>query len=572
MPSTINASNTTGGVITTGDGSGILQLQSGGTTALTINGANVTIAGTLATGGALPISSGGTNATATPTAGAVAYGTGTAYAFTNAGTSGQSLISSGSGAPTWGIVSPSISATASGAITAGNPVVINSDGTVSAVSGRGASSSSITQFTSNGTPPNFIAAPAYDTANDKVVIVYCDPGNVNYYGTYNVVTISGSTLSIGTTSNFISKYITFPKIVYDPVSAKMIIIYGDGSNIFRYIVGTVSGSTMTMGTEGTIASVYASSFDIVYDTANSKVVVLYNDSTNTRLRSIVGTVSGTTVSWGSPVDVIAGTSGNPVALAYVGSGKVVAVFNNSLVTNYLHAAVGTVSGTSISFGTAVQIVAYNSSYYACTYDSGNDRVAVSYLNASSGGSVAVGTVSGTSISFGTAVQFSATLSSYCPIVYEPLTGFVSLSYRGTSNYAYYQTGKVSGTSITFGTASTAFTTSIGTDFGGTYAGGATAAGFFTFPSASSNGRAFWGKGAFTNLTSTNFIGFSRATYANAATATVDVIGSVNSGQSGLTTGSPYYVLASGTGALTTSSSGNYYAGIATSATSILVKG
>ena len=35
----------------------------------------------------LPIANGGTNATATPTAGAVAYGTGTAYAFTAAGTS-----------------------------------------------------------------------------------------------------------------------------------------------------------------------------------------------------------------------------------------------------------------------------------------------------------------------------------------------------------------------------------------------------------------------------------------------------------------------------------------------------
>ena len=51
--------------------------------------------------GSLSIANGGTNTTATPTAGAVAYGTGTAYAFTSAGTSGQVLTSSGSGAPTW---------------------------------------------------------------------------------------------------------------------------------------------------------------------------------------------------------------------------------------------------------------------------------------------------------------------------------------------------------------------------------------------------------------------------------------------------------------------------------------
>ena len=51
--------------------------------------------------GTLPIGNGGTNGTATPTSGAVAYGTGTAYAFTAAGTTGQVLQSNGSSPPTW---------------------------------------------------------------------------------------------------------------------------------------------------------------------------------------------------------------------------------------------------------------------------------------------------------------------------------------------------------------------------------------------------------------------------------------------------------------------------------------
>jgi hypothetical protein len=51
--------------------------------------------------GTVPISNGGTNGTASPTAGAVPYGTGTAYAFTAAGSSGQILTSNGSSAPTW---------------------------------------------------------------------------------------------------------------------------------------------------------------------------------------------------------------------------------------------------------------------------------------------------------------------------------------------------------------------------------------------------------------------------------------------------------------------------------------
>jgi hypothetical protein len=52
-------------------------------------------------GATIAINRGGTNGTATPTAGGAAYGTGTAYAFTAAGTAGQVLTSNGASAPTW---------------------------------------------------------------------------------------------------------------------------------------------------------------------------------------------------------------------------------------------------------------------------------------------------------------------------------------------------------------------------------------------------------------------------------------------------------------------------------------
>jgi len=51
--------------------------------------------------GVLPIANGGTNSSATPTSGGVGYGTGTAHAYTTAGTAGQVLTSNGAGAPTW---------------------------------------------------------------------------------------------------------------------------------------------------------------------------------------------------------------------------------------------------------------------------------------------------------------------------------------------------------------------------------------------------------------------------------------------------------------------------------------
>ena len=58
--------------------------------------------------GVLPVANGGTNSTATPTAGGAGYGTGTAHAYTAAGTAGQVLTSAGAGAPVWSGVSGGI--------------------------------------------------------------------------------------------------------------------------------------------------------------------------------------------------------------------------------------------------------------------------------------------------------------------------------------------------------------------------------------------------------------------------------------------------------------------------------
>jgi len=63
--------------------------------------ATISSAGIFSLGTALAIASGGTNSTATPTAGGIAYGSGTAYAFSAIGTTGQVLTSQGAGAPTW---------------------------------------------------------------------------------------------------------------------------------------------------------------------------------------------------------------------------------------------------------------------------------------------------------------------------------------------------------------------------------------------------------------------------------------------------------------------------------------
>ena len=76
--------------------------------------------------------------------------------------------------------------------------------------------------------------------------------------------------------------------------------------------------------------------------------------------------------------------------------------------------------------------------------------------------------------------------------------------------------------------------------------------------------------ASTNLTSSNFLGFSNAAYTDGQTATVQIAGAVDDAQSGLTTGSLHYVKPDGT-LSTTAGNPSVEAGTALSATKIKVK-
>lgn len=91
----------------------------GGSAGLTWNGTTLTAtnlsAGSLSlTTTPLAIASGGTNSNATPTLGGVGYGTGTAHAYTAAGTAGKVLTANGAAAPTW--ETPPTPSKASGAL------------------------------------------------------------------------------------------------------------------------------------------------------------------------------------------------------------------------------------------------------------------------------------------------------------------------------------------------------------------------------------------------------------------------------------------------------------------------
>lgn len=102
----------------------------------------------------LPINKGGTGITATPTAGAVVYGNGTTQAYTVAGTSGQALISAGSGTPAFGALNLSTAGNVSGTLPAANQAAQTMSGDVTGTT----ASATVTQLRGNPVAAGILGA------------------------------------------------------------------------------------------------------------------------------------------------------------------------------------------------------------------------------------------------------------------------------------------------------------------------------------------------------------------------------------------------------------------------------
>ena len=170
---------------------------SGGTTGLTPATATagaVTLAGTLA------IANGGTNAAATPTAGAVPYGTGTAYAFSAVGTSGQVLKSNGASAPTWTTVTgtgtvtsvaatvPAFLSVTGSPITAAGTLAIAYSGTALPVA-NGGTNATVASIASFNNTTGYSAAGATGATNTNLVF----SASPTFTGTLAAAAITAST-------------------------------------------------------------------------------------------------------------------------------------------------------------------------------------------------------------------------------------------------------------------------------------------------------------------------------------------------------------------------------------------
>jgi hypothetical protein len=385
----------------------------------------------------------------------------------------------------------------------------------------------------------------YDTANDKIVIAYMHNVIGAQYGKAIVGTVSGTSISFGSAVTFNAATTNRMSIAFDASASKVVISYtNDGNSGYgTAIVGTVSGTSISFGTAVVFESASTGRPTISYDANASKHLIVYKDVGNSNyLTGIVGTVSGTSISFGTAV-ALRNTVVSALALAYDSTAqKHALVYVNSDASNRGDAGVVSISGTTPSVGTFTDGLTASMQRPSATYDSSSGKVVVAYQDNDNSdyATAAVGTISGTSITFGSAVVVNAASSLAIEAVYDATSNATFVLYKdgGNSSYGTAKGGIVSGTNISFGSATVFLTANPGGDI------------------------------AAAIDTDNNKLVAAYVDYGNSQNGTA-VVGTPSSAVPNFTIGSTYYVQDDGTLSTTSSS---VTAGKAIANTTLLLKG
>ena len=458
---------------------------------------------------------------------------------------------------------------ASGTLASGQTVALKTDGTVEAVASSADSFGSAVIFNAGSTAYAYIGV-TYDSNSNKIVIAYRDEANSNY-GTAVVGTVSGTSISFGTAVAFSSSTAAFMTLTFDSNLNKVVIAYQDvgNSNYGTAIVGTVSGTSISFGSAAVFSSGATYFPSITFDSSNNKVVIAFRNGSNSNYGgSCVATVSGTSISFGT-IAYFNSALANYVAATFDSSSNKVVIGYYDGGTGYGAAIVATVSGTSISYGTSVSINSTAIYFTAITFDSSSNKVVIAFKNGSLKASGIVGTVSGTAISFGTAVDFVTNTDGPITITFDSTANKVVISYRdnSNSNYGTSIVGTVNGTALSFGTPIVFNLYETGISIVSTYDSTANKVVVVYCDQNNSN---YGTSKIFTvgSSNNTSFIGIASEAISNTATGAINVYGGINTAQTGLTIASDYYVQTDGSLSTTTST---VKAGQAISATTINMK-
>jgi len=349
-----------------------------------------------------------------------------------------------------GVADSAISASAAGSI-------IVQGGTVTGVSsGTGVSAGTAVQYSASNLADVYAADSVYDSTNNKVVVVYDGAGSGAGYGI--VATISGTSVSYGSAVQYSGGNARMSQVTYDSTNQRVVVAYSDGANsgYLTVAVGTVSGTSISWGTpvvaDSTVNDFY---IGIDFDINAGKVLIIWKDNSTAYNYSIVGTVSGTSISFGTRV-LVDGSWGYQMigGLTYDANAQKHLFFRPRTSGTVAEGYVGTISGTSVSWGSATSATTTQSlSVGWGSYDSNAQKVVVTYRIGAGGMGSQVATISGTSVSFGTQVVVDASINPDFTANYYDSTDQTIVAFGRATNY-YGYIGTVSGTSISWSSAST----------------------------------------------------------------------------------------------------------------------
>ena len=494
------------------------------------------------------------------------------------GTAGQLLQTNGAGAPTWVTPAPgagTITAVASGSLANGTTVMLNSDGTVSAVSGTVGTEVTVSATTTAFSDGIESIEPdcCFDIANNKIVISY--QHNNTGYGMAVVGTISGTSISFGTPVVFSSQTSTFVVCEYDPIKGKVLFVFKQTNSSLRAIVGTVSGTTISFGTSVILAGGNYNPLKLVYDPVNQTMLLVWlGDGEAGFVMSVL--ITDTTPSApGGSFTFQTGQTRNADA-AYISSQNQFLIgWSHGPSSDKGYCRTATVdSGGSFTFGTAVEFSPAQADVITTVYSPVADKTLVVWVNSVSQVTYArLATVSSSNVTFENTVTVPSVYGASVKGTYDTSSdrAVIILRDNNSSNTGKSYVFNLGGSTPSVGSAVTVFGTYPG-QVNITYSTTDNKLVFVSQTGVSPSGTARTASiGISTNLTSGNFIGFSNNAYTNGQTATIQTVGSVDDAQSSLTTAQAYYVQLTG-GVGLNPATPSVFAGTALSATKIIVKG
>ena len=162
---------------------------------------------------------------------------------------------------------------------------------------------------------------AFNTAvSGQFVLAFEDDSNSSY-GTAMTGTISGNTITYAPKYVYYGGSSSKNEIAYDPTSGKFVISNIDyGLGAAR--VATVTGTAITFGTEVFWTQHVIEKPSLSMFSTHSKFVIAYKDNNNANASTaIVGTISGTSLTFSSEYNLGTAADYNSVAVDPNGSGK-----------------------------------------------------------------------------------------------------------------------------------------------------------------------------------------------------------------------------------------------------------